>query len=46
MKIDKLKHRLFQELCQTYSKDLQKFIYTITRQDNFAMEEVFQNTME
>ena len=45
MKIDKLKYRLFQELCQNYNKDLQKFIYNLTRKDNFAMEEIFQNTM-
>lgn len=45
MKIDKLKYRLFQELCQNYSKDLQKFIFNLTRKDSFAMEEIFQNTM-
>lgn len=45
MKIDQMKYRLFQEVCQNYSKDLQKFIFTLTRKDNFAMEEVFQNTM-
>lgn len=45
MKTDELKYRLFQELCQNYNKDLQKFIFNLTRKDNFAMEEIFQNTM-
>ena len=45
MKPDQLKYRLFQELCQNYSKDLQKFIFTLTRKDNYDMEEIFQNTM-
>ncbi len=45
MKIDQLKYRLFQELCQNYSKDLQKFIFTLTRKDHYVMEEIFQNTM-
>lgn len=45
MKIDLLKYKLFEEFCHNYSKDLQKFIFTLTRKDNFVMEEVFQNTM-
>ena len=45
MKIDQLRYRLFQELCQNYSKDLQRFIFNLARKDNFAMEEIFQNTM-
>lgn len=36
MKTDKLRYRLFQELCQNYNKDLQKFIFNLTRKDHFA----------
>lgn len=45
MKIDRLKQQLFEEICNIYSKDIQKFIYSLTRKDQFAMEEVFQNTI-
>jgi RNA polymerase sigma-70 factor, ECF subfamily len=45
MKNDQLKYQLFQELYQNYNKDLQRFIYSLTREDHFAMEEIFQNTM-
>lgn len=37
--------KLFEKVCIIYSKDLQKFIYTLTRKDQFAMEEIYQNTM-
>jgi RNA polymerase sigma factor (sigma-70 family) len=45
MKTDQLKRQLFEEICNIYSKDLQKFIYSLTRKDQLAMEEIFQNTM-
>lgn len=45
MKEDKLKHKLFEEICNIYSKDLQRFIYSLTRKDQYAMEEIFQNTL-
>ena len=35
----------FEKVCIIYSKELQKFIYTLTRKDQFAMEEIYQNTM-
>jgi len=35
----------FKKICQMYGKDLQRFIYTLTRKDQFATEEIFQNTM-
>lgn len=37
--------QLFERICMAYSEDLQKFIYALTRKDQFAMEEIFQNTM-
>jgi RNA polymerase sigma-70 factor, ECF subfamily len=37
--------QLFENVCMIYSKDLQRFIYTLTRKDQFAMEEIYQNTM-
>jgi len=40
-----LKQKLFEEICNSYSKDLQRFIYALTRKDQSAMEEIFQNTM-
>jgi RNA polymerase sigma-70 factor (ECF subfamily) len=46
MDIGRTKRRTFETICDTYSKDLQRFIYTLTRKDPFAMEEIFQNTME
>ncbi|HVI41975.1 MAG TPA: sigma-70 family RNA polymerase sigma factor [Anaerovoracaceae bacterium] len=39
------KMQLFEKVCIIYSKDLQRFIYTLTRKDPFAMEEIYQNTM-
>ena len=36
---------LFENVCIIYSRDLQRFIYTLTRKDPFAMEEIYQNTM-
>lgn len=35
----------FEKVCMIYSKELQRFIYTLTRKDQFAMEEIYQNTM-
>ena len=37
--------KLFESVCMACSRDLQKFIYTLTRKDQFAMEEIYQNTM-
>lgn len=37
--------QLFAENCNIYGKELQRFIFTLTRKDRFAMEEIFQNTM-
>lgn len=45
MKTNKLKQQLFEEICNLYSKDLQRFIYSLTRKDQYAMEEIFQNTI-
>lgn len=40
-------HRMqqFEKVCIIYNKELQRFIYTLTRKDQFAMEEIYQNTM-
>jgi RNA polymerase sigma-70 factor (ECF subfamily) len=35
----------FENVCIIYNKELQRFIYTLTRKDQFAMEEIYQNTM-
>ena len=35
----------FEKVCLIYNKELQRFIYTLTRKDRFAMEEIYQNTM-
>lgn len=35
----------FEKVCVIYSRDLQRFIYTLTRKDQYAMEEIYQNTM-
>jgi RNA polymerase sigma factor (sigma-70 family) len=35
----------FEKICTFYGKELQMFIYTLTRKDQFAMEEIYQNTM-
>lgn len=35
----------FEQVCMICSRDLQRFIYTMTRKDWFAMEEIYQNTM-
>jgi RNA polymerase sigma-70 factor, ECF subfamily len=37
--------QIFEKVCLIYSKDLQRFIFTLTRKDRFAMEEIYQNTM-
>ncbi len=42
---EQLTLKLFQELCLNYSRDLQIFIYSLTRKDQYAMEEIYQNTM-
>jgi len=39
------KMQIFENICIIYSSDLQRFIYTLTRKDQFAMEEIYQNTM-
>jgi len=39
------KKQIFENICIIYSGDLQRFIYTLTRKDQFAMEEIYQNTM-
>ena len=39
------KMQLFERVCAIYGNDLQRFIYTLTRNDQFATEEIFQNTM-
>lgn len=42
----KLDKRLqFEKIYRTCEKDLQGFIFTLTRNDSFAMEEILQNTM-
>ena len=42
----KRSNKLFENVLYKYEKDLQKFIYTLTRKDQFAMEDIFQNTLE
>jgi RNA polymerase sigma-70 factor (ECF subfamily) len=37
--------RQFEKVCIIYNKELQGFIYTLTRNDQYAMEEIYQNTM-
>ncbi len=37
--------QLFSKVCHIYRDELQRFIYTMTRKDRFATEEIFQNTM-
>lgn len=36
---------LFEKVCTVCGRELQGFIYTMTRSDPFAMEEIYQNTM-
>ena len=45
MKSENHLSQLFAEICNIYGKELQRFIFTLTRKDQFAMEEIFQNTM-
>lgn len=45
MKNNQIMLRLFEETCRLYSSSLQRYIYTLTRKDQYAMEEIFQNTM-
>jgi RNA polymerase sigma-70 factor (ECF subfamily) len=35
----------FEKVCLIHNKELQRFIYMLTRRDRFAMEEIYQNTM-
>lgn len=37
--------QLFEKACTVYSRELKNFIYTLTRNDHFAAEEIYQNTM-
>lgn len=37
--------QIFERICKNHSEELQKFINTLTNNDHFAMEEVYQNTM-
>ena len=47
MKIEKENSRmqLLERACTSYARELQRFIYGLTRNDPFAMEEIYQNTM-
>lgn len=45
MKNSQIVLQLFEETCRLHSHSLQRYIYTLTRKDNYAMEEIFQNTM-
>ncbi|MDF3001705.1 MAG: polymerase, sigma-24 subunit, subfamily [Bacillota bacterium] len=37
--------RLLERACASYERELQQYIYALTRNDSFAMEEIYQNTM-
>ena len=37
--------QMFERTCTIYSEELQRFISTLTKNDQFAMEEIYQNTM-
>ncbi len=37
--------QVFEQVCLIYESELQRFIFTLTRKDPFAMEEIYQNTM-
>jgi RNA polymerase sigma-70 factor (ECF subfamily) len=37
--------KLFENICAAHGEKLQKFIYSRTRSDAFAAEEIYQNTM-
>lgn len=37
--------QLLERVCAVYGRELQRFIYALTRNDSFAMEEIYQNTM-
>ena len=39
------KTQLLEKVCMVHGKELQRFIYHLTRQDQFVMEEIYQNTM-
>lgn len=45
MNIDLSKQQLLEDILINHDKSLQRFIYTLTRRDEFAMEEIYQNTM-
>ncbi|MDF2656637.1 MAG: polymerase, sigma-24 subunit, subfamily [Bacillota bacterium] len=40
-----LRIQLLERACTVYGRELQRFIYALTRNDSFAMEEIYQNTM-
>lgn len=37
--------KLFERICMVYGQEFQRFIYGLTRNDPFAAEEIYQNTM-
>lgn len=37
--------QVFEKACIVYSKELKNFIFTLTRNDPYAAEEIYQNTM-
>ncbi|QOX64065.1 sigma-70 family RNA polymerase sigma factor [Anoxybacterium hadale] len=42
---ERTKIRLLERACASYERELQQYIYALTRNDSFAMEEIYQNTM-
>jgi len=42
---EKKKLELFEHICHIYREDLQNFIFSLTRKDLSAMEEIYQETM-
>ena len=44
-RIETQRMQQFENVCIIYRRELEKFIYTLTRNDPFAMEEIYQNTM-
>ena len=37
--------QMFERTCRIYSEELQRFLCALTKNDQFAMEEIYQNTM-
>jgi len=37
--------QVFEKVCVIYGKALKNYIYTLTRNDSYAAEEIYQNTM-